>query len=65
MASISLDQILNFIIPFLVWIFLLYILYTIPPIKEMVHRLINWFKNWRDNKEDTFVDTSVKTINYE
>jgi hypothetical protein len=65
MAKISLDQILNFFIPILVWCFLIYIIYKIPPIKEMVDRFFGWIKDKREEKVETYVDNSVRTIYYE
>jgi len=63
MAAISLDSILNFIIPIAVWCFLAYILYV--PFKEPINKLWSKISEWRSNREESYEDTSVKVINYE
>jgi len=60
----TLDAILNFIIPPLVVVFILWILYV--PFKEPIDKLFYKIKSWRENREDTEVELGVnKYINYE
>jgi len=64
MAALTIDQILNFIIPIGVWCFLGYVLYK--PFKEPIDKLINKISEWRDGREEEvpWAET-VKTIEYE
>jgi hypothetical protein len=63
MASIGIDEVLNFIIPFLVWGFIAYIIYRIPLVKEGVEK----FRDWRSNRAERgeVESYNIKTITYE
>lgn len=50
MAETTVDAILNFIIPIGVWIFLGWILYRIPIVTELVHKVRDWMER-RKNRE--------------
>lgn len=61
---ITLDSLLNFIIPIAVWIFLGYILYK--PFKEPIDALVNKIREWREGKEEeTPWESQYKTLEYE
>lgn len=64
MATMSLDSILNFIIPIAVTIFIMWILYV--PFKEPIDKLFNTIKGWKEGREEEEVELNVtKYINYE
>jgi hypothetical protein len=64
MAAVTLDSILNFIIPILVWIFLGYILYK--PFKEPLDKLFSKIGEWKENRqEEGYEENIVKSIYYE
>ena len=47
-AAGTINDILNFIIPFAVWGFLAYIIYRIPIVTEGVDRFREWLKNRKE-----------------
>jgi hypothetical protein len=59
----TLGQILNAVIPWAVWLFLIWILYTAfkKPIDAGIHK----YKNWRDNRESGPTTTRLASIQYE
>ena len=60
----TIDDILNFIIPPLIVVFLIWILYV--PFKEPIDKLIRAIKNWKENRDESEVELNVnKYINYE
>jgi hypothetical protein len=64
--AISLDQILNFIIPIGVWIFLAYILYK--PFATPINALINKIRDWREGRQasdESWGYETIKSIEYE
>ena len=65
MASLSLDAILNFLIPIAVWIFLAWILYV--PFKEPINALVRKIKEWKDGREEEepWELNTIKSIEYE
>jgi len=65
----TLDSILNFLIPILVWAFLIWILYRIPIITDGVGKLRELISNRKTKMNDTgggdFETTSLKSVYYE
>lgn len=64
--AISLDQILNFTIPAIVFLFLAYV--VIKPFREPLLKLWNVIKGWkegREEKESDFETITTKSIIYE
>lgn len=48
----TLNDILNFIMPILVWALLIYIIYRIPIVREGVAKLINWYQNRKSGSDN-------------
>ena len=65
--AITLDEVLNFVIPIFVYIFLFWILYRIPIIQELIDKLIFKFKSWREGRQASSGDSIIgyNTICYE
>ncbi len=62
--GVSLDQVLNFVIPIAVWCFLAYILYK--PFKEPLDKLWAKIQEWREGKsEEQPWENITKSIEYE
>ena len=62
--AVSLDAILNFIIPIAVWIFIAWILYV--PFKEPIDKLWNKIKEWKEGREEEPAwENITKSIEYE
>ncbi len=60
------DDILNFIMPILVFGFIVFIFYRIPLVKKGVDSLSDKIKNWRENRDaGTDEPTLFNTIEYE
>jgi predicted membrane-bound dolichyl-phosphate-mannose-protein mannosyltransferase len=57
----TLNDVLNFIIPIIVWALLAYIIYRIPIIKEGIGRLIDWNRNRRENVSNSRSSSSGGT----
>jgi len=64
MAKVTLDAILNFVIPIAVWIFIGWILYV--PFKEPINALIGKIRDWREGREEEAPwENITKSIEYE
>lgn len=58
----ALDSILDFIIPILVYAFLIYLIYRIEIVKKGVNKLKEM---WSNRKTNVNAPTSLNSINYE
>ena len=58
------EKIINFIIPIAVWIFLGWIIYRIPVVRDGIDRLKEWNEN-RKNKNAQPERSIYKSVNYE
>ena len=65
MAESTIDSILNTLIPPAVVLFIIWIFYRIPIIKEGVDRLRNWWANRGKPKEEESDVVTLKSITYE
>lgn len=65
MASTTFNDILNFIIPIGVWLFIIWIIYRIPIVTEGVAKLKNWWENKREAREEAAETSYLKNIEYE
>lgn len=65
MAEVTLNSVLNFIIPIGVWIFLAWIIYRIPVVKEGITKLREWMASRGNKQEETTEGVSIKSIDYE
>lgn len=62
----TIDDILNFIMPPLVFLFIGFIFYKIPLVKQGIDTLVNKIKSIREKKEGVQDDVSIySTIEYE
>lgn len=61
--AVSLNSILDFIIPVVVVIFVIFI--CLYPFRVPLGKLWNKIKDWRSNREESYEDNSVKVIRYE
>lgn len=61
------DKFMNFLMPPLVFLFIGFIFYRIPLVKQGVDALIEKIKGWREKRDEGgFEETSIyKTIQYE
>ena len=64
MAENMIDQILNVLIPPAVFIFIFWIFYRIPIVKEGIDRLKDWWANRGKSKEEV-ESVTLKSITYE
>jgi len=64
-TKITLDSVLNFIIPIVVYGFIIYIIYRIPLVKEGVSKLRDWYSNRKEKVNETEEASVVKRIIYE
>jgi len=64
-TKITLDSVLNFIIPIAVYGFIIYIIYRIPLVKEGVSKLRDWYSNRKEKVNETEEASVVKRIIYE
>jgi hypothetical protein len=64
MVESTLDSILNFLIPPVIFMFIAYIFYRIPLVKEGIDRLREWWSNRGTTKQDSEAVT-LKSITYE
>lgn len=62
--SDTFSDILNFLIPIFVYLFLGWILYQIPVVKKGIDRLREWNAN-RGNKVNDVEAVTIKSITYE
>ena len=66
MAGSTIDSIINFIVPIAVWIFLAWIIYKIPIVKEGVDKLRAWNERRKNNVGGGSEEAvSIKSITYE
>jgi len=62
--AVTLESVLDFLIPIAVWIFLAFVLYK--PFKEPIDALWNKIQDWREEKGDENPwENITKTIEYE
>lgn len=62
----SFDNIMNFIMPILVFAFIGFIFYKIPMVKQGIDALGNKFRGWKENRADGTDEPSLyNTIEYE
>ena len=60
----GIDGILNFVIPIVVTIFIVFI--VLYPFREPLGKLWNVIKNWKNGREDSEEELNIyKSINYE
>ena len=64
MAESTIDSILNTIIPPAVFLFIFWIFYRIPIVKEGIDRLREWWSN-RGNTKQEAESVTLKSITYE
>jgi len=64
-TKITLDSVLNFIIPIAVYGFIIYVIYRIPLVKEGVSKLRDWYSNRKEKVNETEEASVVKRIIYE
>lgn len=65
-TALSLDSILNFIIPYLVWGFIIWVIYRIPIVNEGIDKLKDWWANRQARKEGEVEESfTLRTISYE
>jgi len=65
MAETTIEQILNFLIPIGVWIFLGWIIYRIPIIKEGVDKLRDKISERRERIGGDIETSTIRSITYE
>jgi ATP/ADP translocase len=61
--AMTLEQILNFVIPIAVGFFVIFI--VLYPFREPLSKLWGWIKNWNDERDSTYEENVIKVINYE
>lgn len=65
MAETFIDQLLNFIIPPAIFLFIFWILYKIPIVKEGISSFIDWNRRRVEGKEERSDSTTLTSISYE
>jgi hypothetical protein len=65
MAETTIEQILNFLIPIGVWIFLGWIIYRVPIIKEGVGKLRDKISERRERIGGDIETSTIRSITYE
>jgi hypothetical protein len=61
----TLESILNFLMPIIVWMFLLYILYRIPIFKDMINWVIDKFQAMRERRQEQTNTVRTQQLSYE
>ena len=62
----TLDQILNIVIPIIIFMVVCWMFYRTPLIKQMVDGIIEKIGNWRENKAEKEVEIGINQyISYE
>ena len=66
MASTTVSDIINFIIPIGIWVFIGWIIYKIPIVTEGIQKIIDWNSNRKNKKEENVSESNtVRRITYE